>query len=195
MSYEYEIFLSYRRSSTVGQWVRNHLLPLLGARLNEVAPGQVRVACDTQIDAGARWPDDLKRRLQRSGLLVAVWSADYFRSSWCMAEWRSFREREALLGLFTEEQPQGLIYPVRYADGEYFHPEALITQCKKDFSRHNYPSDVFRQSPRYLEFDDLVQEMSQELVQHLHTLPRWSPEFPVIEPPPLPPALMTRPVL
>jgi hypothetical protein len=59
-----------------------------------------------------------------------------------------------LLGLFSEEHTQGLVYPVRYSDGEHFHPDAKLTQCRKDFSELNYPDDVFALSAKYLEFDD-----------------------------------------
>src|SRR5580698_3791248 len=111
MSYQYEIFLSYRRSPTVGLWVKNHLAPRLQARIDEVAPFPVRISCDFQMESGVLWPDDLKRRLKSSAILLTVWSADYFRSEWCMAEWRSFREREGAIGLFTARRPQGLVYP------------------------------------------------------------------------------------
>lgn len=195
MAYEYEIFLSYRRSQTVGQWVNNHLIPRLTARLDEVSPVPVRVSYDFQLESGVRWPDEIKRRLQTSCILLAVWSADYFRSSWCMAEWRSFREREQLLGMFTAAKPQGLIYPVRYADGAHFHPDASLAQCNKDFTRLNYPDDVFRTSPKYIEFDELIQEMAQELVGRLSIVPPWRADFPVSEPDPLPPANILRPTL
>ncbi len=100
-----------------------------------------------------------------------------------------------MLGLFTQDIPRGLVYPIRYADGEYFHPEALLTQCLKDFSRLNYPDEGFRLSAKYLDFDDLIQEMSRDLVHRLLDLPPWREDFPIVEPQPLPPATMTRPLL
>lgn len=195
MTYEYDVFISYRRSDTVGRWVSTHLVPRLQARLEDIAPSSVRISWDQQMDSGSRWPDELKRRLRRSGLLLAVWSADYFRSAWCMAEWRSFRERESMLGLFSEANPRGLVYPIRYADGAHYHPEAQQTQCKKDFSRHNYPDAAFSTSAKYMEFDDLVQEMAEELIAYLDSLPPWRDDFPVVEPDPLPQQIVTRPVL
>jgi len=195
MPYDYELFVSYRRSPTTGQWVKNHLIPRLSDRLQEVSPTTVRICCDFQIESGSRWPDRLKQGLQNSQILLAVWSADYFRSSWCMAEWRSFREREHALGLFSALQPQGLVYPIRYADGSHFHPEAGIAQCNKDFTRLNYPDEIFRSSPKYLEFDLLIQEMAEEIVDRLQVVPPWQPGFPIIEPEPLPAATMPRPVL
>jgi hypothetical protein len=195
MSYDYDIFVSYRRSPTVGQWVRNHFVPRLEARINDVAPGPVRVFCDFKMADGVNWPAELKRQVRSSGLLLSIWSADYFRSNWCMAEWQSFRNRETLLGLFTDEQTLGLVYPVRYADGNHFHPEARQTLCRKDFSSLNYPDDVFRLSAKYLEFDDLVKLMAAELVARLAAIPDWRDDFPIVEPVPLPPATLDRPVI
>ncbi|HYI95121.1 MAG TPA: hypothetical protein VEX68_16370, partial [Bryobacteraceae bacterium] len=100
-----------------------------------------------------------------------------------MAEWCSFREREVQLGLFSDAEPSGLVYPVRYADGDYFHAHAQLALCRKDFSRLNYPDEAFRQSAKYLEFDDLVTNMADELVAKLPTIPPWSDAFPVVEPP------------
>src|SRR6266550_4280082 len=103
MAYEHDIFISYRRSLTVGQWVKNHLVPRLEARLNEGAPSPVSVFCDFKMAEGVNWPAELKRQIQKSSLLLTVWSANYCHSSWCKAEWQSFRSRESLLGLFSDE--------------------------------------------------------------------------------------------
>jgi len=144
---------------------------------------------------GVNWPEALKGAIRCSRLLCAVWSADYFRSHWCMAEWRSFREREERLGMFSSLQPQGLVYPVRYADGDYFHDDAKKTQCRKDFRTLNYPDDVFQNSLKYLEFDELVKEMAIELIAQLKAVPEWRADFPIVTPVPLPPAIVTRPVI
>lgn len=195
MAYDFEIFISYRRTETVGRWVKNHLLPRLQARLNEASPSEVRVSCDIQMETGVNWPDELKRRVARSGLLVMICTADFFRSRWCMAEWQSFREREKLLGMFGPANPLGLVYPIRYADGDHYHPDARAAQCRLDFRTVNYPDEVFRESPKYMIFDDLVQEMAQELIPRLAALPQWRADFPIAEPEPLPPVHLRRQVL
>jgi hypothetical protein len=63
-----------------------------------------------------------------------------------MAEWMSFKQRETQLGMFTEADPRGLIYPIRYADGLFFHPDAKLTQYRRDFSELSYPDEAFRES-------------------------------------------------
>lgn len=195
MPYEHDIFISYRRSPTVGLWVQRHLAPRLQARLDDVAPAPVRVFFDSQMSEGANLTAALRRSIVGSGLLLSVWSADYFRSRWCMAEWQSFRQRENQLGYFTPANPESLVYPVRYADGDSFHPEARAALCRKDFSRLNYPDESFRDSPKYLEFDDLVREVAAELIARIPNLPPWDAQFPVVAPEPLPPVVIGRPVI
>ena len=181
MTYEFDIFVSYRRTDSIGLWVKNHLVPRLQLRLDEVAPNPIRIFCDFKMADGVNFPAELKQRIKASSLLLGIWSADYFRSKWCMAEWESFRERQKQLNLFTDDYTQGLVYPIRYSDGNYFHPEAQLVQCQKDFSKLNYPDEVFRSSPKYLEFDDLIKQMADDLVARLDDIPAWRADFPIAE--------------
>jgi|SRR5262245_7082391 len=195
MAYQHDIFISYRRSPNVGRWVQNHLYPRLEARLNEISPEDVSIFCDFMMEEGANWPADIKRRVRGSRLLLTIWSANYFRSSWCMAEWQSFRRREELLGLAGDENPLGLVFPVRYADGKHFPAEASRTLCRTDFSELNYPDEIFKESAKYLDFDKIVSKLATDLVDRLEDIPSWQEDFPVIEPAPLPRARLERAVL
>ena len=193
--YDYDIFVSYRRSPNIGTWVKKYLVPRLQSRMDEVAPRQIKVFCDYKMQDGTNWPAELSNRVRSSSLLLTIWSADYFRSAWCMAEWQSFRDRERRLGLFSDANTLGLVYPLRYADGRHFHPDAQLTLCRKDFSLLNYPDDVFRESAQYLQFDALVRDVAQELVDRLDTVPPWRDDFPVNEPSALPPVVIERTML
>jgi hypothetical protein len=163
--------------------------------MDELAPRQIKLFCDYKMEDGVNWSAELSNRVRSSSLLLTIWSADYFRSAWCMAEWQSFRDRERRLGLFSDANTLGLVYPLRYADGKYFHPDAQLTLCRKDFSRLNYPDEVFRESAQYLQFDALVQDVAQELVDRLGTVPPWQGDFPVTEPAALPPIALERTML
>lgn len=195
MTYEFDIFVSYRRTESISRWVKNYLVPLLQERLNQIAPKDIHIFCDYKMADGVNFPAELERQIKASSLLLGIWSANYFRSKWCMAEWESFRERQKQLGLFTDDHTQGLIYPVRYSDGDYFHPEAKIVQCQKDFSQLSYFNEGFRRSQKYEEFDDLVRKMAEDLVALLNDVPAWRADFPIAELPVLGPATMKRPVI
>ncbi|MEA3051529.1 MAG: hypothetical protein QOG72_432 [Sphingomonadales bacterium] len=189
MSYQADIFVSYRRSATVGRWVRQFLVPLLAERLDENSPTNVQLFIDENIPPGAPWPRHLREMLKRSKLLLPIWSANYFRSSWCMAEWESFRRRERLLNT------QGaLIYPIAYSGNTYFHPDAKATQTI-DFSTLASTEEGFRAAPDWLRFDRLVTTVATDLVTRIQAAPPWRSDFPITEPEPMPDPVMERPRL
>jgi len=128
--YEYDIFISYRRRQPVMDWMRYHFYPMLNERLPDCLPYTPNVFIDWNIETGAEWSAELSRALKRSRCLVAIWSAEYFRSAWCLAEWQTMRERERILGLRSESNPAGLIYAVRFSDGKYFPQEARSIQYR-----------------------------------------------------------------
>lgn len=194
MSYIYDIFISYKRTSSASKWVENCFHPCLKERLEDEL-GSIKISFDKDMDDGVNLTEELKERIRRSKLLVAVWSAPYFRSKWCMAEWESFRQREKHCGLFKEHNPKGLIYPVRYADGDAFHPDTKDYLIKKDFSEFTYSGDFFKHSAQFLDFENLIKQMAKDLIIKLNEVPQWKEDFPISEPEPLEPVPNKRPTL
>ncbi len=180
--YEYDIFLSYKRAGNVPGWVVNHFYPLLRDALTDLRPSPPRIFLDEQMEAGVHWPNALARALRRSRYMVAVWSVPYFESAWCMAEWRSMLLRMQLLGLGTEADPQGLVYPVVFADGEFFPEEARVWLDKWDLSRWAVPFPGFRDTPVYHEFYHAVNALAARVAARLDAAPAWQPDWPVIRP-------------
>lgn len=130
--------------------------------------------------------------------MVSIWTPRYFRSQWCMAEWQTMRDREKRLGMGTESNPQGLVYPIKFSDGSYFDADAMNIQCKKDFAhkRLNKPYAWWRQTHEYLDFHNLVDEVAQELSEWLPRAPEWMEDWPEMTTPTmLQPARASRPVL
>lgn len=194
MDYEHDVFISYRRSSTAGTWVQNHFAPRLRARIEDISPG-LNIFWDTQMENGVNLSEDLQRRLRASRILLTVWSADYFRSGWCMSEWRSFAERQKMPGLFGDGQPVSLIFPIRYSDGDYYAAEAKATLVQYDFSELSYPDQVFSQSPKYLDFDNLVRTVAGAVLPRVLAAPVWQSTFPIEIAAPLTPPSLKRPVI
>jgi hypothetical protein len=182
--YIYDVFISYRRQPPVLDWVRNHFHPLVEQWLpNSLPPDwQVRVFIDEKsIETGSAWPEHLKQALRGSRCLLPIWSPDYFRSAWCVAEWQSMREREKILGYRTNQNPTGLIYPVRFADGDFYPTEAKLTQ-QKDFRSWNTPHPIFRETRGFVDFDQAVQVVCGEIAAMLQKAPPWSDQWPVVTP-------------
>lgn len=184
--YKYDIFLSYRRKGPVLDWVDNHFLQLLKDWLNE-ADGFERdpeIFVDREeINPGMRWPAKLEDALKHSKILVCVWSPSYFRSPWCLAEWKSMQSREKLLGLGTPANPEGLVYPVKFNDGESFPQDAKQVQFR-DLSRWNNSVKSFRDTPAYVGFEDEIKSIADQLSAMISKAPDWRPDFPVELPQP-----------
>ncbi len=180
MAYEWDVFISYPRSGQVGAWVGNHFAPVLRDCLESVLPQQPRIFIDHSLETGVAWSDALKQALLRSRLLVAVWTPPFFRSPWCMAEWESMLEREAVLA--GGRPPRGLIYPVVYSDGNHFALKAKQTQFRRDLTKFTYPQPGFRDSVAYLGFHDTMMDIAAEIETHLQTVPPWQDHWPIIEP-------------
>jgi hypothetical protein len=164
-------------------WIKNHFYPLLEQWLPNALPvgHQTRIFVDWgEIETGVAWPEKLQQALKRSRCLLPIWSPEYFRSNWCLAEWRTMQERERLLGMRSLESPEGLIYPITFFDGEHFPQEARDCQ-QRDLCRWNTPHPVFRGTVDYVEFDRQVQLLVQELAQMVLRAPAWQ-DWPVIIP-------------
>ena len=181
--YTYDVFVSYRHKQPVMDWVKNHFFPLLEQWLPNGLPieHEPRIFVDwDEIETGSAWPAKLRQALSRSRCILPIWSPDYFRSAWCLAEWKTMMERERLLGLRTEERPDGLIFPVVYFDGEHFPQEARQVQSR-DLSKWNTPYPVFRDTADYVEFDRQVQMLVNELAGMIRRAPEWE-DWPVVTP-------------
>jgi hypothetical protein len=181
--YEYDLFLSYTRKGNVPGWMENHFFPLLRDALTDRRPVAPRIFLDTQQETGANWPLNLEFALKRSRYLVAVWSAPYFQSAWGLAEWTSMLERERLLGMGGLENPQGLVYPVVFADGDSFPERAREVQARMDLKRWAFPFPGFRETPAYLDFFQAMSEVAETLAARLDLAPAWRPDWPVVRPP------------
>ncbi len=181
--YLYDVFISYRHKQPVLGWVTYNFKPLLEQWLPNFMPydHETRIFIDSQIETGAEWPATLRRALIKSRCLLAIWSPEYFRSKWCEAELQSILLREQMLGLRTEEHPNGLIYAVLFA-GAGCLPSKVQAIQYKDLSRWNYPYASFRKNPQFLFFDRKVQQMCRELAIMIQSAPPWQENWPVVTP-------------
>ena len=185
MRYEFDVFLSYTRQANAGEWVKNHFHPVLYEALDNHMPREPEIFIDYEMGTGIDWPKKLETSLQRSRLVVAVLSPPYFRSKWCVAEWKTMSEREKTLGYATNANPEMLIHPVVYADGTHFPGYAQRNQSY-DLSTWNYPYPQFRESRDYLKFHNAVYDFAADLAPKIDTVPPWQDTWPVYRPEPEP---------
>jgi hypothetical protein len=94
------------------------------------------------------------------------------------------RQRQAVLGLGTAARADGLIYPILFADGDYFPDDAKKVQ-HKDLKRFTCPAPAFRETTAFVEFFREMQEVANQLTRQVMRAPQWCDGWPVVTPPPV----------
>lgn len=179
MSYEYDIFISYKRDAN-GQtlrWIKQHFEPLLALRVEqELGGGSVRIFYDEALESGASWPHDLGAKLGRSKILIALWSKNYFSSKWCALEMSHMLAREKAAKMRTAANPGGLIVPAIIHDGDDF-PDDLSHIQKFEVKRCFNPR-MGVDSPRAEELDDILAHEAVAMAKAINAAPRWKKNWP-----------------
>lgn len=176
MSYEFDIFISYKRHPKTDDWyigLKEWLEPWLSQELQRDA----RIFLDQEdIRTGERWRAKLSDSLQKSRCMVCLWSPLYFQSKWCVAEWQTFRLRGTEFG-------SDLIIPARFHDGEFYPPSAKEVEAR-DFSKFTSVSPRFWHSDLALEFEQKhLREFAEEIRFAIEAAPEFDEAFPIIEDP------------
>jgi len=137
MSYQHDVFISYKRQELWTPWARDHFKKLLKAYLGQELDAEPDIFVDERLQVGADWVDALGEHLATSKVLIAIFSGDYFGSDWCLHELDLMLAR-------SEEVSKGkasrlpLIIPVVVHDGESIPPEAKRIQ-PADMARFRNP--------------------------------------------------------
>jgi hypothetical protein len=156
--YEYDVFISYRRTSTARDWVMNYFHPRLHACLSDALPNEPKVFLDVQaIEPGAIWQSTITRALKNSKFMIAVLNGPYFSSQYCRAEWDTFVDREKMIGA-----PGTLIAPIRFFDGDYYDPSAKSRQLI-DMTAWATSAPAFKETQEFLRFEKAVRDLAERL--------------------------------
>ncbi|GAA2684777.1 MULTISPECIES: TIR domain-containing protein [Actinosynnema] len=182
--YEYDVFISYAHLGSVRNWLLNHFREKLFDCLADQMVETPRVYVDDSMDRGTHWPSNLRKALLHSKIIVPLLTPPYFQSSWCLAEFHSMWERQKSLGLGSLEKPQGLIYPILYADSDNF-PKYASEFSWWDFKKYAYPDLSYQGSLDYSKFHGEVIKLAGDLAALLRQVPDWQPGWPIADPDPV----------
>lgn len=123
MTYQYEVFVSYRRSNDWPRFIGKHFLPMFRHWLSAELGPPPRIFFDTDIlETGQSWPDALAEGVSHSRVMVCLWSREYFTSEWCLAELAHMLARRDAVAARTGAPPP-LVLPAVIHDGEHIAPE------------------------------------------------------------------------
>ncbi len=119
MSYEYDVFISYRRHGQWPRWVEDIFLPDFIHLLGEELGRDAKIFVDYKnIESGTYWDKSLIHSLSHSRILVPLWSPQYFTSDWCKFELAHMLVRQNLCGFGSVQNFQSLIVPATIHDGD-----------------------------------------------------------------------------
>jgi len=174
-SYEYDVFLSYRRANEWPTFVHKIFVPMFRHWLAAEIGQNPKIFYDIeQIETGQSWPHQLATGIASSKVMVCLWSNEYFSSTWCQAELGHMLARRELTKQGSGPLP--LILAVVIHDGENISPHLNDIQR---LSIQDYANPwLARESPRAEELSEHIRTLSAHVAHALQRVPECDPCWP-----------------
>jgi hypothetical protein len=176
MSYQYDIFISYRRNPETLAWINDHFEPLLSLRVEFELQRKPVIYIDKQMESGSAWPAALGAALGQSRMLIALWTGNYLQSVWCAEELSQMLGREKEAKLRTAAKPNGLIVPAFIHDGDSFPADLAYIQPFQIQSSFN--PRMARNSQRAEELDAALAAQAPAIAHSIRSAPAWRRAWP-----------------
>jgi hypothetical protein len=179
--YQYDLFISYVRQPPVLPWVNFFFEPILEQRIRCELPRDPKIFVDdTSIKKGSKWPEKIIEALRTTRVIIPIWSADYFRSDWCVAEWITMEERQKQINKKEKSSPS-ILFPIKFTDEDHFHDLAKRTQME-DLTKYNYTAKAFKDSDEFMEFEKKIEDIAKNLCRIILDVPPWGPHWHIYSP-------------
>lgn len=174
MTYKHDVFISYRRHNLWTPWTRDHFKKLLDGYLQQELGDEPDIFVDEQIKVGVDWVDKLAEHLATSKIMVAIFSADYFGSDWCLLELDLMLERSTQA---AQGRPRHtpLIVPVVVHDGNLIPQEALRIQ-PMDLAKYRI-AHINPDTTDYHEFSKAVGRLAPDVASQIQSAPPFDPQW------------------
>jgi hypothetical protein len=167
MSYQYDVFISYRQEPNVWtRWARETFTPNLRACLQPELGFPPTIFIDEETPIGVNFPRHLAASLARSKVLVALLSKDYFCTDWCVHELDLMMERAA---------GNTLIIPVIVQDGKAIPDEVAALQSA-DFVDYRNPGICPKTLLDQRYWDDLI-KLSRRIGEAVEAAPEFDSKW------------------
>jgi TIR domain len=170
MSYQYDVFISYRSEKNAWTpWARTFRAALESCLQRELG-NPPAIFIDHQTPVGANYVNHLAGMLAKSKVLVALLSKDYFSSDWCVHELDLMMERACGIDL---------IIPVLVHDGKTI-PDTVAQLQVADFVKYAIPG-LSPVSPLHAEFWIALGVLAPRIGEAVEAAPEfdshWEPLF------------------
>lgn len=182
MSYQWDVFISYKRDyqdeideSSLAlrkQWLKETFLPYFSLALSGEIGRQPKIFWDARLQIGDLFEDKLIEALSGSKCMVAILSNPYlYDSEWCLREFCFMKKRYETS---RESYPNTFIYPILYQKTDIGHP--LIKGMEfSDYTRYNKVGKAFIDSPAFLQFQTDIDNTVPTIAKVIQNPPDWKP--------------------
>jgi TIR domain len=174
MAYDHDVFISYKREQLWTPWTRDHFKKLLQSYLAQDLGYTPDIFVDERVTVGADWVDSLGEHLAKSRVLLAIFSADYFGSDWCVHELDMMLERSLACPRARAEDAR-LIVPVVVHDGELI-PTPVQRLQPAPFDKYRI-AHINEASPDYHEFSKAMKVLSPSVATAINGAPNFSTKW------------------
>lgn len=168
--YRWDVFVSFRRYSSMMPWIENHFKPTLAGWLEPELTGEKpRIFVDEHELESVDWPLGLAEHHSESAVLVVLHSQNYLESPWCRREYELMLARERETGFASGRQPIGLIVKAIVHDGDD-QPAELLRRNGPDL----YPyvnSNLSRNGKLAEKFENKIKEWAPSVAAAIKAAP------------------------
>lgn len=174
MAYKHIAFLSYKFNDHSDYWhvqTKDLLVDYLRKKLG-LPDANLFFVKSSNVPTGTV-DDMLSDAAQASKVVIAFFSPSYFRSKWCIAEFRTFLEREDALQL----QPGTLAFAFRLTP-VYGIPEWARNLHHTDLSKYFVLHKQFWSSDHGAKLKEELQRHASHIAQKIMDAPEYHPGFP-----------------
>ena len=177
MSYDYDVFLSYKSGKIYGRWVLEVFFDYFKENLEQSLGRKVNIFIDkSDINDGDDWQARIKRSLLKSRCVVAVLSPLYFQSEWCKRECATMLFREETLGLRDIKNPLGLISAIILHDGDMF-PKLIGKIQRRSWHDFALVGKGFENTETFIDFQKELKKYSDNVATMIKSAPQFNDEW------------------
>ena len=184
--YQYDIYFSYDHDVHTTVWLREQFWPFLRYHLEMLSPNKLTPFFDLQeVRTGSRWESIISDALKGSRVCLAIFTPQYFRNSWSVAELETFLRR-------SHEVGYPLVVPVLLAGDQPNLPRAVrdihIADFRPFFFTERFPKtplDFYAgefSNTKFLDFDVAVRQLAGDLIKRNGEVPAFSAASRVVSP-------------
>jgi cellulose biosynthesis protein BcsQ len=154
VEFDYDVFISHTHDSMTVHWLKE-FLPVFKEYLEEELGHTSKIFVDdTEIYSGDTWVETVIKSLQKSRILLAIVSPDYFFNKNNLFEWNIFLEKETV-------QKKPILFPIILKNSDVsLHDSFIKGKLLTDFSTYNNVEELKKSTKLKVRFAQEIEKLA-----------------------------------